>query len=90
MDEFDNISSVHYQWPELLGYCVCERRADVNQLTVDNEHAETMCAAVGFIVSNEKHTESEGQSEFWYEANIERMQRIAVRFYTWLFVSQHQ
>lgn len=23
MDEFDNISSVHYQWPELLGYCVC-------------------------------------------------------------------
>lgn len=74
----------------ILCVCVCERRADVNQLTVDNEHAETMCAAVGFIVSNEKHTESEGHSEFWYEANIERMQRIAVRFYTWLFVSQHQ
>lgn len=41
-DEFDNISPVHYQWPELM-------LEHVNKLTVDNEACRNNGAALAFI-----------------------------------------
>lgn len=102
---------VDNQWPR--GRCVyvccvctvCLERADVNQLTVDNEHAETMLLHwdLLWLRWNWKRTGERRCETMWSESEsdsrgvllnthtIKWMQKIAAaRFYTWLFVSQHQ